>query len=120
MLETLTGAPPTGVVAGVRFAEVIAALLDEAQRRDPARKVDDVAKEAGVHPVSLRKILAAARAGRPHAVDEETFWDVCRVLGQGPGDMFTADCRARVDAWRRALSLPPTETTRTSGRARRS
>lgn len=100
--------PPPGQHARVRFAEVLAALVEQAQQKDPGLTVEAVAERAGVHRVTLAKIVAAARAGRPRAVDEETFWGVLRELGQDPEEALAPELLEAVASWRRMMALPAT------------
>lgn len=112
MLETLAGRPAPGENPGVRFAEILAALFDEAQKKNPGLRIEDVAVAAGLHRVTLQNIIKSAKDARPRAVDEETFWDVCRVLGEAPEAVIAPGVCERVEAWREAMCVEPTATKR--------
>lgn len=118
MLNLLASDPPPRDHARVRLAEILATLFNEAQRRTPSLRVEDVAREAGVHRVTLQNIVKSAKEGRPRTVDEETFWDVCRVLGEAPEALIAPGVCERVAAWREAMSVGPTEATKRGHKTR--
>jgi hypothetical protein len=95
--------------ARVRLAEVVAALVDQAQKKNPSTSIADIARDAKVNRVTLQNVVSAAKSGTRRSLDEETFWNVLAVLGVGSEEALAPELRAIVKAWRAERALEATE-----------
>jgi len=109
MPEPLAMPEPPRENAPVRFAEVVAALVDRAQKKDPATSIADIAQSAKVNRVTLQKVIGAAKSGTPRSLDEETFWNVLAILGVPSERALAPELQALVERWREERALEATE-----------